>query len=222
MSDERSRRSPSTQLERRRLLHHDRGLGVVLAPDQPEHLVALVGQEPGEVPAVLAGDAGDECALHAPAPPASVRSIRSHAGSSWWRNSAQRASSSASPMVAARRTQPVERAEEAAVGLVLPAHVARNPASPTAGAGRGHGGSRPGSTRTPRPGRGRADRAGPSRRGSEATAPPRRRRRRAGQGRGARAPRRGARPRRRARDRARSAGALRWTARSTGRSRGGG
>ena len=69
---------------------------------------------------------------------------------------------------------------------------------------------------------GELDRAGPSRRGSEATAPPRRRRRHAGQGRGARAPRRGARPRRRARDRARSAGSLRWTARSIGRSRGGG
>ena len=40
-----------------------RGVERRCAPDQPVHLVALVQQQLGQVGAVLAGDAGDECAL---------------------------------------------------------------------------------------------------------------------------------------------------------------
>ena len=42
------------QLQRRRLAHDQRGLRVVLAPHEAEHLVALLGQEVREVAAVLA------------------------------------------------------------------------------------------------------------------------------------------------------------------------
>ena len=52
------------ELERRRLVDDHLALRVVLAPDQAEHLVALAGEELGEVAAVLAGDAGDEGAFH--------------------------------------------------------------------------------------------------------------------------------------------------------------
>ena len=70
---------------------HELGLRVVLAADEAEHLVALAGEELGQVPAVLAGDAGDERSFHGAATAtAAGRSGRSQAGSSWWRNSAQR------------------------------------------------------------------------------------------------------------------------------------
>ena len=51
-------------LERRVLVHHELGLGVVLAPHETEHLVALAGEELRHVAAVLARDAGDERSFH--------------------------------------------------------------------------------------------------------------------------------------------------------------
>src|SRR6476661_8192294 len=53
------------ELEPGALLLHELGLGVGLARDQAEHLVALRRQQLAEVPTVLPGDTGDERALHA-------------------------------------------------------------------------------------------------------------------------------------------------------------
>ena len=103
------------------------------------------------------------------------------------------------------RAQPVERAEEAPVGLVLPPHVARAPpaglAQPVEAAVVADPEVRVRLDRVA----GELDRGGPSRRGTGATArpPAATASRRAGSA-AARAPRRGARARRRARDRARS------------------
>ena len=52
------------QLERRVLVLNHLDLGVRLAVHQPEDLIALSGEELGKMTAVLAGDAGDQCAFH--------------------------------------------------------------------------------------------------------------------------------------------------------------
>ena len=80
-------------------------------------------------------------------------------GASWYRNSAQRSRLVGLADRLAVAPQAVERAQEAAIRLVLPAHVARCRATRTGAAGRGRGDSRRGSTRTARR---RRDRARPS------------------------------------------------------------
>ena len=52
------------QLERGVLALHHLDLGVGLAVHEPEDLVALEGEELGEMAAVLTGDSGDQCAFH--------------------------------------------------------------------------------------------------------------------------------------------------------------
>ena len=77
-------------LERRVLGLDQIRLRVVLPSYEAEHLVALRGQELREVASVLSGDPGDQCALHV-----------SPSGASWYKNSAQRAASSVSPIASA-------------------------------------------------------------------------------------------------------------------------
>ena len=92
----------------------------------------------------------------------SVRVDAVPVGSSWWRNSAQRASSSVSPIAAGGLAEPGERPGGSPGWSRGASARSPSPASPTGAAGRGRGGSRPGSRRRPRRRRGRAGRAGPS------------------------------------------------------------
>jgi hypothetical protein len=49
------------------------------SPDEPVNLIALLQQQLGEIGAVLAGNAGDECSLLQPLPPLQILDPK------WWR-----------------------------------------------------------------------------------------------------------------------------------------
>src|SRR5207248_3572196 len=107
----------------RRLVDDHVGLGVVLAADDTEDLVALPGEELREEPAVLTGDPGDERTLHV------GKLLRISIETIPIRFELMQELAAPTGLVVftdclGGTLEPVERAQEAAVRLVVPTHVA--------------------------------------------------------------------------------------------------